>query len=65
MKAKLLKKIRRQYSIVYFEKGSQVYGLGAYDEDLYHVIRFIGDIGLFFDTKQKALDWVLKDVKIC
>lgn len=64
MKTKLLKKIRKQYKVTYFERGSQVYDIGTYDFDVYHVTEFNGDPGLFFGSKQLALDWILKQVRI-
>lgn len=63
MKVKLLKKVRKRYSVLYFPKGMHVFGLGVYEIDLYHVSSYGDSRGRFFNTKNECLDWIMKDVR--
>lgn len=64
MKTKLLKNIRKQYSVVYFDKGSEVYGLGKYTCGIFHVYRKgLESYGEFTKTKESCIDWIMKDVR--
>lgn len=67
MKTKLLKKIRKQYSIVYYPNGMVSH------EQLYHVNKYViydkkGAFGLFnlydYNTKQDAISAILKRVRV-
>lgn len=66
MKAKLLKKIRKQYSIVYYPNGFLYYGR-LYHKDNF-VVEYIYDIRHTryldsFNSKQDALNFILKSVR--
>lgn len=65
MKVKLLKKIRKQYSIVYFAKGYPVYGLGVYESDIYHVYdNKLKSYGSFKSSKEECIEWIINEVII-
>lgn len=63
MKVKLLKKVRKQYSIVYFPKGSEVYGLGVYNTDIYHLKCTESFLDTFYGTREECLNRMIRDVR--
>lgn len=65
MKTRLLKKIRKQYSIVYYPNG--FYGS---DEGLIHVGKYLVEtswrsrfFSYGYDTRQQAIDRILREVR--
>lgn len=64
MKVKLLRKIRKRYSIVYYPKGVEVMNLGIYDTDIYYVFMNKCTIwGSFESSKNDCIDWIMKEVR--
>lgn len=62
MKTKLLKKIRKQYSIVYYPNGQEPHEfLHTYQFPVYYVSS--NDRASFKETKQECLDWILEKVR--
>ena len=64
MKVKLLKEVRREYEIYYNPKGILWWDDGnepRYSEKCYKVQRGYSELN--FETKNEAIDWILKDVR--
>ncbi|MBE8714347.1 hypothetical protein [Sphingobacterium hungaricum] len=59
MKVKLLKKVRKEYHIHYFPKGTPVYDFGVYDIDFYHLAGKNWSSSDFDTTKNECIDRLL------
>lgn len=63
MKVKLLKKIKKEYSVKYFPAGTPIYGLGVYEVDMYQVITPSTPTGFFYETRNQCLEFILNRVR--
>lgn len=65
MKIKLLKKVRKQYSIVYYPNGIRYNNVVYHKQDYVVHKRFISIWDIRgYETKNEAIDAILKEVKI-
>lgn len=65
MKAKLLKKIRKQYSIVYYPDGMSIEGKYLFHKNQYVVHKSWRSLFRVegYDTKQQAINAIIKEVR--
>lgn len=63
MKVKLLKKVRKRYSVHFFAKGEMIRDIMISPCDIFRVTngRYLGFS--YFKTKNECLDWIMKDVR--
>lgn len=64
MKTKLLRKIRKQYSIVYYPRGIECFFFGSryfIHKGEYYVSR--KGVGVYLKTKNECLDYILNRVR--
>lgn len=59
MKVKLLKKVRKEYHIRYFPKGTPIYDFGVYEIDYYHLAGKRWSASDFDTTKNACIDRLL------